>query len=276
MTTVKCPTKVAILMAAYNGEFFIADQIDSIINQDCNDWTLYIRDDGSKDKTTVIIDKYVKLYPNIIRITDIKTNGGLTENFLSLLKTVHSRYYMFADQDDIWDKNKVSLSLSEIESINSTFIGPILIGSHYLACDHQMQPICPSFWNTHFGYEKMLNYNISAVQCAMAGADMIFNDALKQLIFTLPSNRLYYDHWVLLVALKHKAYVGVIPKMLRRYRQHESNVIGANIGKHNTRKQINRFFADYGLLQEIEFGSLIKYLYYRIKAIIMVKTAKKI
>ena len=57
---------VDILMATYNGGKYIAEQIDSILNQTYNDWKLYIRDDGSKDNTINIVKEYSEKYPDKI------------------------------------------------------------------------------------------------------------------------------------------------------------------------------------------------------------------
>lgn len=59
-STIVCKSKIAILMATYNGEAYLKEQINSILNQSYDDWELYIHDDGSKDKTLYIIDEYEK------------------------------------------------------------------------------------------------------------------------------------------------------------------------------------------------------------------------
>ena len=58
--------RVAILMSTYNGEKYLTEQIESIVNQSFPNWVLYIRDDGSTDKTTEIIKKFTRKYSNII------------------------------------------------------------------------------------------------------------------------------------------------------------------------------------------------------------------
>ena len=65
------PRKIAILMAAYNAEQFIAEQIDSILNQSYSNWTLYIRNDASKDHTGKIISDYCLSYPDRIIEVDL-------------------------------------------------------------------------------------------------------------------------------------------------------------------------------------------------------------
>ena len=101
--------KIEILMATYNGEKYIGEQINSIINQTYTNWNLLIRDDGSKDKTLNIIKKYEKMDNRIILIRDNKDNLGFVKNFEELLKISSSELIMFSDQDDVWKKDKIKI-----------------------------------------------------------------------------------------------------------------------------------------------------------------------
>ena len=100
---------IAILMATYNGEKYLKEQIDSIMNQTNHDWTLYIQDDGSKDKTLDIIKSYSD--ERIVWVDNGLTRQGCCMNFMSLLNKVESSYYMFCDQDDVWLPEKVQISI---------------------------------------------------------------------------------------------------------------------------------------------------------------------
>ena len=117
---------LAILMATYNGEEFIREQINSILNQTYKNWKLIIHDDGSTDNTVDIIKEYTKKYPNkIILIEDnIKCNGA-KENFSHLIKIAYKNfnfdYILFSDQDDIWLPNKIEVSLSKIQEMENKF-----------------------------------------------------------------------------------------------------------------------------------------------------------
>lgn len=77
--------KIEILMATYNGEKYIKEQINSIINQTYTNWRLLIRDDGSKDKTVEIIKEYEKKDDRIKLLEDNKGNLGFIKNLLSFL-----------------------------------------------------------------------------------------------------------------------------------------------------------------------------------------------
>ena len=87
---------IAILLAAYNAEQFLSEQIDSIIQQVYTDWTLYIRNDGSEDTTQLIIDNYVEKFPDkIIQFDKNGQNLGCIGNIFRLFEEIESNYSMF-------------------------------------------------------------------------------------------------------------------------------------------------------------------------------------
>lgn len=104
---------IDILLATYNGEEYLRQQIDSIICQSYTNWRLIIRDDSSSDGTLAIIKDYVKRYLNKIILVDENTpNLGSSKSFIRLLDFVSNDYFMFTDQDDVWLPNKVELSIT--------------------------------------------------------------------------------------------------------------------------------------------------------------------
>ena len=94
-------------MATYNGENYVSQQLESIISQDYSDFDLYIRDDGSTDKTLEIIKSYIKEDNRILLIENQGNVHGACINFYELLKIAKKnidnyKYYFLSDQDDIW------------------------------------------------------------------------------------------------------------------------------------------------------------------------------
>ena len=95
--------EVDILLAAYNGGKYIAEQIDSILAQTYQDFRLIIRDDASTDNTVMIIDEYAAKYPDKIWVVhDDAVCKSATKNFFQLLTYAEADYVMFSDQDDYW------------------------------------------------------------------------------------------------------------------------------------------------------------------------------
>ena len=108
--------KVAIIMSTYNGEPFIRQQLDSILNQTYKNIELVVRDDGSKDKTVEIIKEYQEKYENIKFFQG--ENLGFVKSFFELLKLTEADYYSYADQDDIWIENKIEPAVNSLNKLD--------------------------------------------------------------------------------------------------------------------------------------------------------------
>lgn len=220
---------VDILMATYNGGKYIVEQIDSILNQNYNDWKLYIRDDGSKDNTINIVKEYIEKYPDkIILIEDGRRNLGPKLNFGELLKNSKSEYCMFCDQDDVWMEEKVSLTLNKMIELEKQYgkDKPILIHTDLKVVNERLDVINESFWNFMSLDPKRKAINKLLVENTITGCTMMINRKLKEEIKEIPEKCEMHDWWIALVA----SSIGVIytiekPTIL--YRQHENNQIGA-------------------------------------------------
>lgn len=217
---------IAILLSTYNGERYLKEQIDSIINQDYKNWELYIRDDGSIDSTTDIIENYCQKYNNIFFLKD-NYNKGAAQSFLYLLENIESEYYMFCDQDDVWFNDKIT-SVYTIIKDNEGKNTPVVVFSDAKIVDKDLKIIDNSFWH----YNKILpqliisqpDY-ISVFNCA-PGCTMIFNNALKKCLIDYDDNILMHDWYIMIKALQY-GIVRYEKRALMMYRQHHNNVIGA-------------------------------------------------
>lgn len=110
--------KVTVLMSTYNGIDYLDKQMTSILNQDGVDVRLVVRDDGSSDGTQEKITQYEK-YSNVE--TYLETNIGWRNSFKRLLNELSgdSDYYAFADQDDVWESNKLYEAIKCLKNNNS-------------------------------------------------------------------------------------------------------------------------------------------------------------
>lgn len=222
---------VAILMATYNGGKYIKQQIDSIENQTFRDWSLYIRDDGSSDDTLDIIADYVRKDYRINLIKDNIGSLGTRDQFLHLLKTIDSDYYMFCDQDDVWFQDKIEKSINQIQILENNCPGQaILVGSDCMMCGPNLEIINKSCWNhLRINPQEFLNYNGICVYPFVTGASMILNRKARDIVpaipLGLPKNRPMYDWWVLIQVYK-RGVVDLLNEPTRYYRQHANNVSG--------------------------------------------------
>ena len=112
---------LAILMSTFNGEKYLKEQIDSLLNQEYEAFDIYIRDDGSTDQTVSILENYEHIYPNIYLLKDTQGNIGVFKSFMYLLSQVHADYYMFCDQDDVWLSNKISMSMKRMNELEDIY-----------------------------------------------------------------------------------------------------------------------------------------------------------
>lgn len=216
---------IDVLLATYNGERFLKEQLDSILNQTFQDFRILIRDDGSQDNTIGIIKQYEEKYPDkILFIEDNVICGNATCNFMQLCKYATSEYAMFCDQDDFWLPNKIDISYSEMrkaEKIRGSET-PILVFGDYVIVDESLKLI-PYKKNN-----KGVNLDLAhlLVQGVVPGCLAIFNKTLYSLMGNYSNSILMHDIWASLIASSFGVLIH-IDCALMLYRQHENNVVGA-------------------------------------------------
>jgi len=226
---------VGILMATYNGEKFIKEQIDSILSQTYRNWQLLIHDDGSSDRTVKIVEEYKRKYPNkIILIEDGIKCGGAKENFAHLMLIVRRRfkyfdYIMFSDQDDVWLPEKIKITLQTILEMESKYgvNSPILVHTDLKVVDEKLNIISESFWN----YQNIDPTN-NALNClilenTVTGCTMMINKALFDLVNYIPKEAIIHDWWITLVCSLFNGYICPLQEVTILYRQHSRNDTGA-------------------------------------------------
>ena len=221
---------VAILLATYNGEKYIAEQLDSIIEQSCNDWELYIHDDGSHDLTCDIINKYATNYPNQIHIIDAAPRGSAKSNFLFLMSEVDAPYYMFCDQDDVWKYDKLEVSLSALKSLESANGSsmPLLVFSDSTVVDSDLNTIHNSFLSYQRLDPRRLRFSELIVHNVVPGNTVTFNHSLLEyaLKYSDEDAIIMHDTWCALVAT-YFGKIAFVRQSTLLYRQHDSNALGA-------------------------------------------------
>lgn len=219
------------MMATYNGEKYVREQIVSILNQSYSEWKLYVRDDGSTDHTIDIINEYQSIYPEkIVFIQDRSNLKGSKENFSIIYETVEEAdYYAFCDQDDIWYPNKLLDIISVIKKYDRI---PTLIYHDVKLVDEKLNDIANSFFkytSLSLGGENNIHQTLQ-YNC-VPGCTMLLNKKLKGMIQSIPNECIMHDWWILLVTLCLEGNIVYLDKVLGQYRQHNNNQIGAVKGK---------------------------------------------
>ena len=219
-------------MATYNGEKYLQEQIDSLLNQTYQNWVLWIHDDNSNDKTVEIIEKYQNNYPNKIRfIHDNISTGGAKENFTYLLNKIDNNfdYIMFCDQDDVWLENKIEITLEKMREIEKSNIDkPVLIHTDLVVVDEKLNVIADSM----FQYQKLSlnnqkNIKLIAMENIVTGCTMMLNKKLALLGKNIPNEAIMHDWWIAIITLKENGIIGFINETTILYRQHALNTVGS-------------------------------------------------
>jgi len=220
---------IDILLATYNGQEYLAEQIDSILAQSNQDWLLLVRDDGSNDNTVRIIEDYASRLPGRIKlVTDNGNRLGANLNFGKLLEYADTEYIMFSDQDDVWLPNKIELTLNAMKAAERIYPDkPILIHTDLKVMDSQLNTIADSMWS----YQKLFpevgdDLNRIMAQNVVTGCTVMINRKARAVSTPIPREAVLYDWWIALNVCKHGKIVYLsIPSIL--YRQHSGNQVGA-------------------------------------------------
>lgn len=267
---------VEILLSTYNGERYIREQIDSILQQTYVDWHLLVRDDVSTDSTVEIINQYISKYPDKISLLPRDKNLGSMRSFEQLLKSANATYYMFCDQDDVWLPNKIENALSCIRSIETPNI-PIVVFSDLQVVDENLHTIHSSFFqNARINTSYLLRKKETlAVNNCAAGCTMLFNNEAKNLSLPFGEKAVMHDAWVLLSVLANNGIIKQIQPADILYRQHGKNVCGAYSVKYNFKyilskissldSVLNVYKAIYLQANEIFGMNIFSFIYQRVK-----------
>lgn len=243
--------KIEILLATYNGEKYLNEQIDSIINQTYTNWKLLIRDDGSEDRTFEILKEYEKRDERINILRDNKGNLGFVKNFEELLKNSSEEFIMFSDQDDYWLENKIEKYIGVLENLDAEKLKkPLLIHSNSFVCDEKLNILKKNFIDSKVALQYGGNGYFFAY--FVQGSTTLINRKLINLgLPFLRSVTLHDRYFHLLVEFFGNRIF--IDESLIKYRQHRNNEIGA---KSSVIKKIlfKRYFddSDRDLILDIE------------------------
>jgi glycosyltransferase involved in cell wall biosynthesis len=183
---------ISIAMCTYNGERFIKEQLDSILNQTYNNFELIITDDGSSDKTIIIIKEYIK-QDKRIKLYQNDKNLGFIKNFEKAISLCSGDYIALADQDDIWKVNKLEIFLKQIKD-------NLLIYSDAILIDYKSKEIGKELIRPEKNLTKgKCNKSLLLLNC-VSGNTLMFKRELLTNILPIPKHISYHDVWIAFVA----------------------------------------------------------------------------
>lgn len=237
---------VQIVMSTYNGEKYICEQLDSLLNQTYENIDILVRDDGSTDGTVEILQNYSDMHDNIRYF--VGENIGVTASFFALLQQVDgkAKYIATCDQDDVWLPDKVETAVAYLEKQ----VGPTLYCGRPKLVNEQLEPMKEHLREK----EPVLSFGNALIENICTGCTMVMNRALFEAMGSYePQHALVHDWWIYQLALGiGKVIYDANPHIL--YRQHGSNAIGLDTGRKELIKRqihnLRRFHHKYTLQAE--------------------------
>ncbi len=226
------------MMATFNGDKYLHEQLTSIENQTYKDWQLVVSDDGSSDKTLNILKKFQTSQPLNKVIIRKGPQKGAASNFISMLgdPQIKGTYYGFSDQDDIWLPNKLEVAVAQIESIEENDL-PVLYCGRTINVNEDLHKVSES---PLFVFPA--SFRNALVQSIAGGNTMIFNHALKRKCESSYPEVRVHDWWLYLLATGMGGIVHYDKEPYVLYRQHPNSLIGGNYSLIDRLKNIKRIF----------------------------------
>lgn len=231
--------QVLILLATHNGERFLREQLDSIINQTHANWVIFASDDGSDDETLAILTAYQqKIGQEKFKILSGPCQGS-SANFLSIIrnKNVQGEFYAYSDQDDIWDPDKLRLAL--------TYLNPLPKAVPALYCSRTK---LINETGTEIGYSPLFKrppgFLNAIVQNIGGGNTMIFNQSAAHLLRETRESIAIVSHdwWLYLLVSGAGGNLFYDENPTVYYRQHDNNLIGNKLGLYSRFMRIKKLF----------------------------------
>ncbi len=187
---------VSVLLASYNGEKYIREQLESILNQTFSDLSIVISDDLSTDGTPAIIREYEERYPGRVRsLRNSERSGSAQNNFFRLLKVVTDEYIMLCDQDDVWLPDKAEVTLREMKKLETEWgkAVPLLVHGDLSVTDKEGSILHESMAE----YQKIAvhdnRFSHYLVENNITGNTVMINKAFLEFLTDVPRECVMHD-----------------------------------------------------------------------------------
>lgn len=222
---------VHILMATHNGHEHIREQIASIRQQSHENWDLYISDDHSTDSTAEIALSAARCDRRVHLLMPPAVGGSAQANFLSALRALPRGSVMLSDQDDVWFRDKVKLSLRALMDTAGADNRPCLIHTDSQLVDKDLHPLHPSQKRFSALLDPSPCLQRALVENSVTGNTTLLSPSLADMARkTEPTTpMIMHDWWIYLLAASLGEVVYIDTPTLA-YRQHANNAVGAKQG----------------------------------------------
>lgn len=227
--------RIQVLLAAFNGERYIGEQLDSVLAQTVPGIEILVSDDGSADATREILEQYRQAYPGRVLIRHRAKEGEYQSrpgqvpepamNFFWLLSQAGGDYVLLSDQDDVWRPDKVEVLLKRMKEIERPG-RPALVFSDMEVVDAGLRQISPSFFAYGRSSPGRMAFSEILAENPVTGGALMMNRALAEMAKDVPQACFMHDWWIALTASCF-GEVSCVQEPLSLYRQHGGNTLGA-------------------------------------------------
>ncbi|MDH4945500.1 glycosyltransferase family 2 protein [Sulfurimonas sp. C5] len=206
---------ISIAMCTYNGEKYLQEQLDSILDQTYKNLEIIISDDCSTDSTVQIIENYQNIDPRI-KLYKNEKNLGFLKNFEKTIALCSGDFIALADQDDIWKQNKLEKFYNELDDNVLIYSDALIMDKDSKETGTQLvrpkSNLCKGRCNKAF----FLNNFVS-------GNTMMFKQELVKYILPIPEQMSYHDIWIGYVASTY-GHITYTEEPMTYYRKYEGQV----------------------------------------------------
>ena len=214
--------KVAILMATFGNARFLPGQLSSIFSQTYENFDIWISKDCETEAVGAVLEEYASASGSVRFSILNGPRKGAAENFLSLISNpeIQADYFAYSDQDDIWDKDKLSRAVASLDPI--TEIGPVLYGSRSYLIDKDGNALGKTPLP-----RKPIGFRNALVQNVAAGHTMVMNRTARDILRNVGiKNVPFHDWWTYLIVMGAGGRMIYDSRPSVRYRQHDTNLTG--------------------------------------------------
>lgn len=220
--------KVSIALCTYNGSKFLAEQLESFMQQTTLPDEVVVCDDCSSDNTTEILRKFQRKAPFPVRLYSNEINLGYTKNFEKAISLCTGDIIFLSDQDDVWMPEKIKLIENEFKK--DLNVGLVFTDAYLI--DENANMLESRLWDYSFPFqvqqefEKVDRQELLIRKGIVTGATMAFRSKLKKTFLPIPEqSKFIHDRWITLIASLITEILPLeIPLIM--YRQHSSQQIG--------------------------------------------------
>jgi Glycosyltransferases involved in cell wall biogenesis len=224
---------IYIVMCTFNGEKYIREQLQSIVDNTIENWNIIILDDQSDDNTVEIIKAYQKKYPDKIFFKVNQVKKGAIINFLNGIYEVglhitKDDYIMLCDQDDVWNSDKIEKTMNGMNELVSAYGNhiPLLVCTDVSVVDDALNIVNGSFRRMNHYWVSKLDFPHLMMENKVQGCTTMLNKSMAEMLDKFPQRATMHDGWLALIASAF-GEIKYIDEPTMKYRQHSNNVQGS-------------------------------------------------